>query len=90
MTGFQPICAPDLVACIREGRHPTVEELCRVADRIGRDIHGHRSAFAWQSDANPAIDKAFAFRVAQAALTGNGEIANSAPPMVKGETSLQS
>lgn len=90
MTGFQSMFAAELVTCIRDGRHPTVQELCRVADRIRQDVQGHRSAFKWRAPANPAFDKAFAFRVAQTALTGNRDIAIAAQPAAPCETPPQS
>lgn len=61
MTGLQSLLAAELVACIQQGRHPTIRELCRVTDRVRRDVQRRRSAFQWRSPANPAIDKASRF-----------------------------
>ena len=39
--------APEIIACIREARTPTVMELHRVADVIEREMTGHLPFFKW-------------------------------------------
>ncbi|MCP3730624.1 hypothetical protein M9978_09310 [Sphingomonas sp. MG17] len=57
--------APELIACIAEGRHPRVTELNRVADRIQADLQLCRVPFAQGSNARLLVVKA-----AHAALVG--------------------
>jgi hypothetical protein len=42
MTLRHPTIAPEMIDCIAEGRHPSVDELHRVADHIWLDIQGER------------------------------------------------
>lgn len=60
--------APEVIACIAEGRPPTPGELARVAARVRADLGGDRSAFSW-GDAG-AADR-FSLRVAELALLGS-------------------
>lgn len=60
--------APEVIACIAEGRPPTPGELERVAERVRADLGGERSAFSW-GDAGAADQ--FSRRVAEIALLGN-------------------
>ena len=62
--------APEIVACVGEGRAPTVQELARLADRVRREIWGPRSAFAWGQDARDAAIRIASLRVAHVALMG--------------------
>jgi hypothetical protein len=69
VTWDHPTIAPEIIACISEGREPTVVELGRVADRIDSDLHSGRSVFAWDRDAI-AARRMTSMRVALAALAG--------------------
>jgi hypothetical protein len=60
--------APEVIACIAEGRPPTPGELARVAERVRADLGGERSAFAW-GDAGAADQ--LSLRVAELALRGS-------------------
>ena len=66
-TGF----AAEIIACIREGREPSVRELFQVAEHIQRDIQGAASAFSWGGRTDDSSERLLSLRVAQAALTGN-------------------
>ncbi len=60
--------APEVIACIAEGRPPTPGEVARVAARVRADLGGERSAFAWgNADAADQISR----RVAEIALLGS-------------------
>lgn len=66
--------APEVIACIAEGRPPTPGELARVAERVRADLGGDRPAFAWgggdtQTDADAA--ERLSRRVAEVALIGS-------------------
>lgn len=62
--------APEVIACIAEGRPPTPGELARVAERVRADLGGDRPAFAWgEGDADTA-DR-LSLRVAELALIGS-------------------
>lgn len=60
--------APEVIACIAEGRPPTPGELERVAERVRADLGGERSAFAWGAT-EPT--EQFSRRVAEIALLGS-------------------
>jgi hypothetical protein len=66
------IFAPEMIACIAEGREPTIDELFRVADRIGADLRGTRSAFAWGELKGDNSERLLTLRAAMTALTGDG------------------
>jgi hypothetical protein len=63
--------APELVACIADGREPTLQELGRLADRIASDLVGHQSISPWSSPTDGSRVRAISYRVAQAALFGD-------------------
>jgi hypothetical protein len=69
--------APEIIACISEGRDPTIHELARVADRIDRDLFGARSVFAWDRDV-VAARRMTSMRIALAALAGTSTTASPA------------
>lgn len=72
MTSEHPTIPPEIVACIFEGRAPTVHELGRTADRIERDLSGAKATFAWgRSTDAPA--RLTSVRIALAALAGTDE-----------------
>lgn len=61
--------APEVIACIAEGRPPTPGELERVAKRVREDLVGGRPAFAWGKCG--AVDaEQLSLRVAEVALIG--------------------
>jgi hypothetical protein len=62
--------APEVIACIAEGRPPTPDELERVAQRVRADLGNARSAFAW-SEAETAAADQLSLRVAELALIGS-------------------
>lgn len=62
--------APEVIACIAEGRPPTLHELERVAQRVRADLGTSRSAFAW-GEADTAATDALSRRVAELALIGS-------------------
>lgn len=62
--------APEIVSCIGEGRHPNVNELARVADRILDEVRGPRSAFSWGVQDDARLARGQSFRAALAALSG--------------------
>jgi hypothetical protein len=62
--------APEVIACIAEGRDPTITELNRVAEQIWSDVQAARPAFAW-GEAVSGSQRLLALKVAQAALTGD-------------------
>jgi len=62
--------APEIIACIYEGRLPTTGELRRVARRIRDELRGARSVFRWERDAE-ARERRLMLRAALAALAGS-------------------
>ncbi|WP_245824440.1 hypothetical protein [Sphingomonas azotifigens] len=62
--------APEVIACIAEGRPPTPGELARVAERVRADLVGDRPAFAW-GDGQPETAEQLSRRVAELALIGS-------------------
>ncbi|WP_232318524.1 hypothetical protein [Sphingomonas sp. TDK1] len=62
--------APEVIACIAEGRPPTAVELERVAERVRADLGGDRSAFAWGKSGIANADE-ISLRVAEIALLGS-------------------
>lgn len=72
-----PTIAPEIIACMSEGRDPTVKELGRVADRVEQDLYGNRSTSAWERPTAVA-GRLISMRVALAALTGSGDGASEA------------
>lgn len=62
--------APEIIACIYEGRLPTLGELRRVARRIRNELRGARSVFRWERNAE-ARERKLMLRAALAALAGN-------------------
>ncbi|ODP38920.1 MULTISPECIES: hypothetical protein [Sphingomonas] len=65
--------APDLIACIEHGRLPRVDELQRVAAHIRSDLERSACAFSWGAAMPDEWERLLILRVAQAALTGNGD-----------------
>lgn len=70
MTPSPSTIAPEVIACIAEGRAPTPGELARVAERVRADLQGNRSAFAWGAP-DPEQTAQLSLRVAEAALIGS-------------------
>lgn len=64
--------APEIIACIAEGRLPTISELRRVAERIRSELHGGRSVFAWNRTVAEGSERRLMLRAARAALAGHG------------------
>ncbi|WP_044330589.1 hypothetical protein [Sphingomonas hengshuiensis] len=64
--------APEVIACIAEGRDPSVDELLRVADHIWTEVRGTRSAFAWGELTADSSERLLGLRAAQGALVGGG------------------
>jgi hypothetical protein len=62
--------APEIVACIGEGRAPTLQELGRVADRIRAEIFGSMPVFAWAQEEHGSAERLLSYRLALVALTG--------------------
>jgi hypothetical protein len=62
--------APEIIACIYEGRLPTLGELRRVARRIRNELRGARSVFRWERNAE-ARERKLMLRAALAALAGS-------------------
>lgn len=71
MNGVVGKIAPEIVACIREARHPTIYEVTRLAERIRTEVYGAVSAFAWGGSRNEHIERTLSLRFALAALTGS-------------------
>lgn len=71
MTRQPRMIAPEVVACIAEGRDPSIDELYSVADRIWDDIQGPKSAFAWGQLTADSSERLLTLKAAQAALIGN-------------------
>lgn len=64
--------APEIIACIAEGRLPTMRELRRVAERIRSELRGARSVFRWGRAMPERIERRLMLRAALAALAGTG------------------
>ena len=62
--------AAEVIACIAEGRDPTVGELFDVAERIWRDVSGERNAFSWSALERDRPERLFCLQAAHAALRG--------------------
>ncbi|MCP3731519.1 hypothetical protein M9978_13910 [Sphingomonas sp. MG17] len=62
--------APEVIACIAEGRYPSVTELNRVADRIWSDLRACRPALFCNVEGNP-YERLLVLKAAQAALAGD-------------------
>ena len=65
-----PLIAPEVIACIAEGRDPSVAELNRVAEHIRSDLGIARPALAMNARASES-ERLLILRAAQAALTGD-------------------
>lgn len=61
--------APEVIACIAEGRDPSPAELDRVAHSIWADLKAARPAFAWDKPQSEN-ERLLILRAAHAALTG--------------------
>jgi hypothetical protein len=72
--------APELIACIREARHPTIHELGRLAERIRTEIYGAAPAFAWAGARDERHERLMSLRFAQAALLGSMVVVAARPP----------
>lgn len=64
--------APEIIACIAEGRLPTISELRRVAERIRGEFRGARSVFRWSHSGPERAERRMMLRAALAALAGDG------------------
>lgn len=64
--------APEITACVGEGREPTVQELGRLADRVHREIWGE-PAVSWEPVSGETVTRLASLRIAQAALLGHPE-----------------
>ncbi|WP_447723808.1 hypothetical protein [Sphingomonas koreensis] len=64
--------APEIIACIAEGRLPTISELRRVAERIRAELRGARSVFHWDRAVAQRTERRLMLRAARAALAGSG------------------
>ena len=71
MIQYQLTVAPEIIACVGEGRDPTVQELGRLADRFRREIWGPRPVFAWATEPVEDAVRLASFRIALAALAGH-------------------
>lgn len=65
----QSMIAPEVIACIAEGRDPSIAELNRVAEQIRSDLSIARPALAMTERASES-ERLLILRAAQAALTG--------------------
>lgn len=63
--------AKEVVACVAEGREPSVAELFRVAEIIGTEAAGERSIFRWADMAIDSAERLLCIQAAQAALSGS-------------------
>jgi hypothetical protein len=63
--------APEIIACIYEGRLPTAGELRRVARRIRDELRGAKSMFRWERSAPERAERRRMLRAALAALAGD-------------------
>lgn len=61
--------APEIIACITEGRLPTLRELRRVAERMRGELRGARDRFRSVPE---RIERRLMLRAALAALAGTG------------------
>ena len=61
--------APEIIACITEGRLPTLRELRRVAERMRGELCGARDRFRSVPE---RIERRLMLRAALAALAGTG------------------
>ena len=73
MAGHPTTIAPEVIACIAEGRAPSIDELQRVADRVRADLAGAGSAFAWGNAESENSAHLVSLRAAQAALVGTAK-----------------
>lgn len=71
MSGIGSRVAPELIACIREARHPTIHELGRLAESIRSEIYGAASAFAWAGARDERYKRQMSMRFVQAALSSS-------------------
>lgn len=62
--------ADQLVACLSEGRDPTVGELLDLAARIWIEGEQGRSALGWRGLPSASTDRTLALRMAKLALCG--------------------
>lgn len=67
---INPLFANEVVDCVAEGRDPTLQELCVVAQRIWVDGAANRSAFAWATLPTTSPGRVGALRAARLALCG--------------------
>ncbi|HEY0623837.1 hypothetical protein [Sphingomonas sp.] len=63
--------APEIIACIAEGRLPTINELRRVAERIRAELRGGQSVFRWERSAPERAERRRMLRAALTALAGD-------------------
>ncbi|WP_422057914.1 hypothetical protein [Sphingomonas sp.] len=64
---------PEVIECIEHGRLPRIHELQRVAASIRSDLERSACAFSWGAAMPDEWERLLILRVAQAALTGNGD-----------------
>lgn len=82
MNGLISNLAPEIIACIGEGRAPTLQELGRVADRIRAEVYHSSSAFLWGSDDERSTERLLSYRLALVALTGVPHVEEPMPMLV--------
>jgi hypothetical protein len=70
MSGHHFRIAPEVVACIRDGREPDDAELRRVADFIFIEIRGTAPAFAWGVPGDDRSVDLITLAMARVALSG--------------------
>lgn len=78
MNGLISNLAPEIIACIGEGRAP-LQELGRVADRIRAEVNHASSAFLWGSDDERSTERLLSYRLALVALTGVPHVEEAMP-----------
>lgn len=71
MSRTHPTIAPAIIACIHEGRDPTVHELCETTDRIEAELLGTTPRAAGIAFRPGPAARLFSMRVALAALAGH-------------------
>jgi hypothetical protein len=71
MTAGPATIAPEVIACITEGRSPSADELFRVAGQIWSEMRGSRSAFSWGELTSDSSERLVSLKAARAALAGN-------------------
>lgn len=74
----QGVFADELVACIANGREPSVHELFSLARRVWVESAAERSAFGWDRLPSTHEERLYSLRAAHAALAGSaGDVHDS-------------